>query len=207
VSRIRVVTIARHSGTGATEISKRVAESLGFDLLDDHLREAVVARNPEAALAGLHWDERLAQPWLRALGSAALSMSGVHAERRVRILGSALEPVTHLQDVIREAADRGQVVLIGRGAAHLLAGRPECLHVLITAPEPVRAANIAAAAGVSMQKGLQRIRSADRAQADFVRTVYGLRFDDHRHYDLVVASGPGREQAVASAIAAYAREL
>src|SRR5512139_3157020 len=130
-----VITISRSFGSGGSEIASRLADTLGWTLLDNAFVERVAARlhaTPAVVEAieekAPSLAERIADAFdygSQEMMSAPLSAPLPPSEERV-------QEVT--RQVIDEAVARGPVVLVGRGAQMCLATREDAIHVLCTAP-------------------------------------------------------------------------
>jgi cytidylate kinase len=192
---IQVITLSRAHGSGGHEIARRVAESLGWRLVDRALIEEVarLARiPPEEAEA---FDERV-DPWVVRL---ARGLWGGSAEA---FAGPPQGTVPHadlMADLTRravlQAAAAGQCVILGRGAQCILAGRDDTLRVFVTAPTEDRLRRLrpryrdeAAAAAALVD--------VDRARNAYVRRYYGCDRTDPGCYDLMINSRLGIEQVV-----------
>src|SRR5437660_3537180 len=99
---MNVITVTREYGAGGYEVARRLAEALGWELLDRELlhRAAAVEHVPDADL------ERLDE---QALGLAD----------RLRLHPPHQKYMHGLTEAVRQAIARGQVVLVGRGTRQL----------------------------------------------------------------------------------------
>lgn len=131
---IRVITVEREYGSGGAMIAERLAKQLGWKLWDRELT-AEIARvakvTPEAAC---RCDERV-DPLLSRLfrvyarGSYERTLPVTEGQHF-----NADSMVAMLQEVIEEAASKGNCVIVGRGAPYILRKRPDAFHVFIYAP-------------------------------------------------------------------------
>src|SRR5258708_29915494 len=98
---MNVITISREYGTGGGEVAQRLAAVLGWELLDRELlhQAAAVEHVPDADL------ERLDEQALSLFDR--LSWHPPHQRYAHGVTA-----------VVRRAAERGNVVLVGRGALH-----------------------------------------------------------------------------------------
>lgn len=92
----------------------------------------------------------------------------------------------YFESAIRELAERGNVIIVGRGAQVLLADFPHALHLRIVAGEAYRAAAVARARGIDPKAALRIIRDLDQHRADYVKANYRRGIDDPLLYDLVL---------------------
>ena len=100
---MNVITITREYGAGGGEVARKLAETLGWELLDRELlhQAAEVEHVPDAELERL--DEK------------AISMAD-----RFRLHPPHQKYLHGLKRAAESAAPRGNVILVGRGARHLL---------------------------------------------------------------------------------------
>jgi cytidylate kinase len=108
-----------------------------------------------------------------------------------------------LRTAVEEAAERGHVVIVGRGACHLLGERPDALHVRLVAPKPWRAERMSRLNGWSAEQALARCTEMDRVRDRFARYFFGDKAGQASEYDLIVNTGRvplDDAEAVAAAI-------
>jgi cytidylate kinase len=195
-----VVTISRQFGAAGTPIGRRLAERLGAEFLDRALVSQVAIRAgiPESELD--LYDERLPGLWQRitlalASSSPEIAMPAL-SEAQLADLPTHDRLVTVTRTVIGEAAERGNAVIVGRGAAFILGRRPGVLNVQLHASLKARLRYLETwaeegPAGVRPERGsLEELcRSVDAARAEWVRRWFGADWMDLRHYDLSIDSG------------------
>ncbi len=191
-----IVTVSRQFGAGGSALAARVAEALGWPLLDNALLDEVAARLGTSREEVAARDER--RPSLAARLADALSLGATDAEPAVtsalpgRDADAAAPPPTEervlqvAQRVIVEAAARGPVVIVGRGAQAALAERRDAVHVLCCAPREARVARVAERERLSAAAAAQRVDGMDRERGALVRRRWGRELLDPAHYDLCV---------------------
>jgi cytidylate kinase len=166
---MNVITISRQYGAGGREVAQRLAERLGWELLDRELlhQAAAVEHVPDAELEAL--DEK-------ALGLVdRLRLHPPH-ERYMRGLKQAAQA----------AAARGSVILVGRGSRFLVGESPDVFRLRLVAPLAWRAERMAAREGWSSEEALARCVTVDRMRERFMRYFYGESAANPAAYDLVV---------------------
>ena len=162
-----VITLSREIGSRGDDLAMAVAERLGLRLVGRELinRAARAAGAPEVALAEI--DE--------------LGLLGVKPSP------GALRLYTQkATEVIRELADRGDLLVVGRGGQVVLAGRPGVLHVRVIAPRPMRLQLVQGRCHVTPEAATARIDASDKARAAYLRRAHGVRWDAANLYDLVL---------------------
>jgi cytidylate kinase len=169
---MKVITITREFGAGGGEVGQRLAELLGWQLLDRELlhEAAQVQHVPDAELERL--DEKT-----------------VDLVDRFRLHPPHQQYLHGLTEAVRQAATRGNVILVGRGARHLLADMPEALHLRLVAPKAWRVQRMAVREGWSEEHALAQLDHTDRSRNRFTRYFFGVAAGEPSQYDLTVNSG------------------
>lgn len=202
-----VITIAREFGAGGSDVAAILAERLGAEIVDKSLI-AQVARlaqmAPEVVEAEDERPRGLVDRVVRAFAPLGPDLSPgweppypdpFFDPRRV-----VLELTEH---VIREAAASGNVIIVGRGAAFVLADRPRVLRVFLHAPLDVRVRTIMERFDLAEAVARRRLHDTDANRAAYMRQVYRSDWRDPRHYDLVLNTDRlGYERSAAAILAA-----
>jgi len=129
-----VVTIAREYGSGGAEVGRRVAERLGWELVDKKIIERVATIGKIDRAWAEEADEQCSAWWERVLNGFR------HGGPEVYVGGVADTGVDRdsLQQftarVIEEAGKTGNCVIVGRSSQCVLHKEPKALHVLVYAP-------------------------------------------------------------------------
>ncbi len=188
-----VITISRQFGAGGSSVARSIAERLHLDIVDQSLIAEVARRASLAPEDVAAEDERPTT----LLDRLALSFSPLAAG-----IGMAWEPpypdaaydprreVLELtQQVVREAARGGNVVIVGRGGAHILRDVPDVLHVFLHADVAFRQRIVMAREEIDEAKAARRVHEMDANRAAYVKQVYGRDWLDVRAYDLAIDTG------------------
>ncbi len=156
-----LITISRQYGAGGSEVARRVAEALEWRVVDNELIEQVAARAglPAEKVAARDercptFVERLARTLAAATPEVFPPTDSVHT--MVDLPEAELVRIT--ETVVREAAARGRVVLVGRAAPAVLERQADTLHVKLVAPRAWRIEVAAARLGVHPGAGRGRPR-------------------------------------------------
>jgi CMP/dCMP kinase len=209
-----VITIGRQFGAGGEPVGRIVARRLKADLLDNEIMTEVARR------LELPTDEVEAQDenpgsflnrLLTALGSASVDFSVPPevAAWTPPYADPAFDPrkaiLNITQQVIREAARTGNVVIVGRGAGYLLRDQPGVTSVFLRAAEDVRVRFAMQAFGLDEEAARKRMKHTDANRSAYVRQVYGHDWLHPAHYDLVLDSGRLGHETCAEIILAAAK--
>jgi CMP/dCMP kinase len=177
------VAISRQRGSGGAYVGRCLADRLGLRYVDrDLLRNAAEY---------LHESDRHraeAESWWRRLGSAC-SLGGPDA---IYVPPSATAvyhgDVFNVENgVIQEIVKDHSAVIVGRGAAQILRGRPSVVSIFVHAPTAWRVNRIQQVYGLGDRAAAQRVvQESDTDRALFIRRLTGVEWTDARHYDLAV---------------------
>ena len=169
---MKIITITREYGAGGGEVARKLAAALGWELLDRELlhQAAEVEHVPDEELERL--DEKT-----------------VTMADRFRLHPPHQRYLHGLKRAAESAAERGNVILVGRGARHLLGERPGTLHLRLVAPKPWRAERMSQLEGSSIEESVARCTEMDRIRGRFSRYFFGDKATQPAEYDLVYNTG------------------
>ena len=168
------VAMSRLPHSGAAEVGRRVAETLGFGFF------------------GIEIVDRIA----REQGIQRELVEGVDEHVRSAIDRWVIDAFRHrpfnesdyLRGVVRTVAtlgERGLAVILGRGSPFILA-KERTLRVLVVAPRPWRIQRRIEETGSSAEEVTEQIERDEESRQRFLRTDFKVEPDDPRLYDLVV---------------------
>jgi cytidylate kinase len=184
------VTVAREYGSGGAEVGHRVAEMLGWKLLDKEIIERVAALGKvdrtwceEAVEQSCGWWERVLNGFRH--GGPEVFVGGVADTGVDR---DALQVFT--RNVITEAGKVGNCVIVGRGSQCVLHGEPNVLHVAVYAPLEEKLERM------KLRHPQERdlpglLRRMDSERAKYAHDYFGRDSTEHRLYHLCLNSTLG----------------
>jgi cytidylate kinase len=169
---VKVITITREYGAGGGEVARRLAEALGWELLDHALlhQAAELEHLPDSELE--QWDEK------------AISMAD-----RFRLHPPHERYIHGLTEATHQAAARGNVVLVGRGTRQLLGATADAFHLRLVAPRSWRVERMAARENWSAEQATARCLEVDRTRERFIRYFFGSTALQSEQYDIVANTG------------------
>ncbi len=185
INRMRAITISREYGSGGGEIASRLAKRLGWQLIDHEIIELVASEMGTSTQEAEARDERTEGILARALNSLQLLepayMAGVPPEALLSNEKTYLETVSR---IIRAAATKGHVVIVGRGSQVLLARQRDVLHVRIIAPLEQRIAYVMQREGLDQATAQARTQMKDNDRMKHLETAYHRKPADAHLYDI-----------------------
>src|ERR1700682_3405685 len=206
-----VVTIGRQFGAGGTSVGEMLARELHADLLESQIIDEVAHRlqlPKEEVEAADEQPGSLLSRLLIALGSAsgepmippeAAAWTPTNADP---VYDTRLAVLQITQQVIREAARGGNVVIVGRGAAYLLRDLEGALHVFLEASQAIRLKTLMKRFGLSEEEARRKMKHTDENLTAYVKQVHGHDRNLPGHYDLVLNTGRLGYEATVDAILA-----
>ncbi|HEV2387482.1 MAG TPA: cytidylate kinase-like family protein [Candidatus Acidoferrales bacterium] len=199
----RSITISREYGSGGAEIAKRLADRLGWKLVDDCLLGEIARQanvDPETAR---RYDER-PNPWFDRLVKAIWHGGYEGAATRIEASACDADHIAQLWTrLIHQSAEAGGAVIVGRGGQCILRDRRDAFHVLVQAPFEVRIENLRRLLGLAA--GLEILtRDTDRRRAAYLRRYFDEDWKNPQLYHLIVNSTIGLDCAVEAVLTAAA---
>jgi len=186
---MKVITIAREYGSGGGEVARRLSERLGWELLD----HALLHQAAEL--------EHLPDSELEQLDEKAVSMADhfrLHSPHERYIHG--------LTEATRQAADRGNIILVGRGTRQLLGETPNAFHLRLVAPRDKRVERMSAIENWSAEQATARCLEVDRTRERFTRYFFGAGALEPDQYELVMNTGRVPLEEVVSCVVALVQK-
>jgi cytidylate kinase len=185
-----ILTISREFGSGGREVGEEVARKLGYEYID---RDSIFA---EIRNDGPKWEQ-----WAKDLDE---HLPSVWEEYHWSFRGFAALIQLH----ILEHAERGGVVIMGRGGNFLLKGVPHALRIHVTAPLDVRIERIMKRESVDRDTARWLCEKTDRERAGFLHAIYGGRWDDPAEYDEIISvEGQSLDLEVQAAMKALSQRV
>lgn len=168
------ISVSREAGSGGEEIARLAGERLGWDVLDKELVDAVAAR--------FHWPRDV----LDSLDETSNHLLSDAVGTWIDHNSISQEKFVHcLANLMRAAAERGNVVIVGRGAVCVLQ-QPEGLKVRLTAPLEFRVEQVMARRRVDSREARRIVEQTDRNRREFALRYFHQDITDPRLYDLVI---------------------
>jgi len=168
----RAIALSQVDGAGGESIGRELAQQLGFSYLNEAI-VAQVARDHGVDPAIVVEAERRKSFFIRVAEMAARGGVDVAPDPSLYVADETDTVLSLIRDTLRDAADRGSVVLVAHAACYACADRPDVLRVGVTAPLPARASRVASAFGIT-------------DKASYLKRVYGVGRESPTDYDVVL---------------------
>ncbi len=204
-----VITISRQVGSGAYQIARLVAEQMGYRLLDTEL---LAKLGPELGLAlpgevfdltaELHHVKGRRERFFEVMPVNAPSFNDYRASGQ----DAADRSFQVVSKIIVAVYEQGNAVIEGRGGMCVLKNKPGVLHVRVVAPMDQRVAYVAQRDSIIPDDARVKVKQADAAQVDYIRTYFASDIADPTLYHMILNTGKVGVEAAAGAICAAAAQ-
>jgi cytidylate kinase len=189
---INVITVEREYGSGGGKIAQLLAERLGWSLWDHEITSEIARRLKCDVKSVEDREERLDPTYYRLFkvfmrGSYEASFSGSNVE----LLDA--EGLFRLFDtVIKEIANRGNCVIVGRGGSYFLRDHKNVLRLFMYGPPHDKIRRLTAQ-GMSRSEAEDLVRTVDQERAAFVRKYHAKPWPLRELYHLMINTEVGDE--------------
>jgi cytidylate kinase len=191
----RIITVEREYGSGAAEISRRLAEHLGWKLWDQSLTEEIAKRANVEPAAVRKCDERLDSPFHRL---AKVFWRGSY-ESSMPLRGAqhfdADTMVEMVREVLTKVAEEGNSVIVGRGAPYVLRNRPDVFHVFLYAPRAEKLYRVQKS-GKSLKEAEDLVDTVDRDRITFIAHYFRADWPTRALYNLMINTTMGDARVI-----------
>ena len=201
-----IITIDRQYGSGGREIGTRVAELLGIPKYDEELVSLAADSDEALAKEALEKvDERATNSLLYTLVMGGASHGGVSSHHPHTLpLNDRL--FAKQSALMREWAEKGSCVIIGRCSDYVLKDERARLSFFIYADVADRKARVAAQYGIKESEAIDRINKTDRRRASYYNFYTGGKWGKYDNYHIAIDSTVFGIEGAARLIADMARK-
>jgi len=177
---VNIITVSREFGSGGRTVAKDVAEKLGYDYYDSDIIEKIAK---ESGLSEKYVEDNVEN----SPGNSIFSMAFAGRNER----GESISDMIWLAQckVIKEIADKGKCVIVGRCADYILSDRDDVLNVFIHADPEKRIERIINVYGESNEKPEKRLAAKDKRRKTYYKFYTDRKWGDYRNYHLALDSG------------------
>ena len=202
-----IITIARQYGSGGHEVGELLAKEFGFAFHDKSLIELAAQKSGIDMELLKKADEDVTPSFLYsiAVGNYSVYPLAINMSPYEMPINDKL---FNLQaDIIREEADKGSGVFVGRCADYILNNRKNVIKVYIYADVEERAKRIAKLENISESDARVLIYKNDKRRANYYNYYTSLKWGKSENYNLMVDTGALGIQGAARIIGEYVKLL
>lgn len=202
-----VITISRELGSGGSQIAYKLAQTLNYNLVGKEIVHEIAKKMHKDEQEISFYDQesysRLRVYFQETIANFAKSGRFFHPLGITPLEWDSYDPflinqLTQyenegeyffiLQQVIRELAEKDNIVIIGRGSYRILSNHPKSFHVRIVASEEFRINRIKQEKNISDEEAIKIIKQSDEASNSFINDFFELDWNDPHYYHLVLNS-------------------
>lgn len=197
-----IITIGRQHGSGGREIGELVSKQLGIPFYDNVLIQLAAEKSGFSEEHFRDYDKNANNSFLYSL------VRGFQYHQNATGVWSLEDKIYATQSkVIRELADQGPCIIIGRCADYILADRPELVKLFIYGSLDSRAERVAAREGITKEKALDKIKSADKRRQNYYNYHADKKWGDALNYNLCIDSSFCGVEKAASIICDFVNKV
>ncbi len=108
------------------------------------------------------------------------------------------------QQIVKEVAEAGNCVIVGRGSAYYLSSRLDAFHVFIYAPFQDKVHRLQST-GKSGKEAVELAETVDLDRAAFIKRFFNVDWPERHRFHLMVNSSIGDDAAVETILDTHAR--
>lgn len=190
-----IICISRQFASGGLEIGEVLAERLGIPLYDNEIIDKCVERTGiNKELVHSH-DEKASASLLYSIAMGYLGNHYIEAPGDMVFRAQA--------DVIRDFAEKGACIIVGRCAGEVLRDYPDCKRIFVYADEDFRQDRATTQYGCKAEKVKKILRDKDRERASYYTRYADHPWDSIHSFDLAVNTSCCGIEGAVSVISAF----
>lgn len=183
----KIIAISREYGSGGLEIATKLAEKMGVPIYNKNITDLAAEKS---GIQRSYFEKVDEQPTDSFLYTLAVNAFSVNANLSPYDSALSSDKLFNLQsEVIREIAEKGDSVIVGRCANYILRDEPDCVSIFITAPIEFRIKRIMESENLNEKEARKLIETTDKKRDSYVKYYAGYMRRNCTYYDMVINSG------------------
>ena len=183
----KIVTISRQYGSGGRYIGENLAKAMGVLCYDEKLIDMVAKESGFAQSFVAEKGERMTGSLLFNIASSLSFANNVFSTNN----GVTLQDEIYFTQnrIIKELADKGPCVIVGRCADYILREREDCLNVFIFADNESKIERAEKYFNITREEAPAVLKKKDKARANHYKYYTDQEWGMASNYDLCLNSG------------------
>ena len=183
----KIVTISRQYGGGGRYIGENLAKAMGVPCYDEKLIDMVAKESGFAQSFVAEKGERMTGSLLFNIASSLSFANNVFSTNN----GVTLQDEIYFTQnrIIKELADKGPCVIVGRCADYILREREDCLNVFIFADNESKIERAEKYFNITREEAPAVLKKKDKARANHYKYYTDQEWGMASNYDLCLNSG------------------
>jgi len=193
---VKVITVEREYASAGAEFAHRLADRLGWRLIDHCLVEEIAQEAGVPKSLVENCDERL-DPWYYRVGKAFWhgSVERLPAPPIDKVFDSE-RMVSMVRNALKERTAGGHCVIVGRGAACALSQTPGVFNVFVYASMTRKIRWFEEHFPERADQARREIEATDSRRESYIRRYYDQDWTDRRLYHMMINSCMGFEAMI-----------
>ena len=183
----KIVTISRQYGSGGRYIGENLAKAMGVPCYDEKLIDMVAKESGFAQSFVAEKGERMTGSLLFNIASSLSFANNVFSTNN----GVTLQDEIYFTQnrIIKELADKGPCVIVGRCADYILREREDCLNVFIFSDYESKIERAEKYFNITREEAPAVLKKKDKARANHYKYYTDQEWGMASNYDLCLNSG------------------
>lgn len=175
----KIITISRQYGSGGRIIGKKLAEALGIPFYDNELITMAAEKTGLSV-------ECFKDAEKTSVGNLFFSLTSLTPS--IDSVGLPLNEKIFLvqSQVIKEVAEEGPCVIVGRSANYVLSENPNCINIFLQADLPDRVERAIHTYHHDPQDAESMVIKTDKRRANYYNYFTGGKWGKAENYDLIL---------------------
>ncbi len=179
----KIITISRQYGSGGREIGSRVAKELGIPFYDNALIQLAAEESGFSAEHFRDYDKYANNSFLYSL------VRGFQYHQHTTGMWSLEDTIYMTQaKVIREIAEKGPCIIIGRCADYVLSDNPNLIKIFVYGDFNARVKRAIELGEVTPDKAEEEVRNKDKRRQNYYNYHADTRWGEASNYNLCIDS-------------------
>lgn len=184
----KIITIGRQFGSGGWEVGNRLSMALGIPFYDKQIIDLAAQESGISKDLFEDFEEKPTNSLLYSLSLSAYPFSPAGVAPQIPISDRIFFAQA---DIIKDKANAGPCVIVGRCADYVLRDRKDVLNVFIYGDMNVRVRRIMERDNLSEEKAIEKIKKYDKRRAAYHNYYSDSKWGDMSAYDVCINSKIG----------------
>ncbi len=193
-----IITVGREHGSNGHNIARAVAEMLGYQCYDKEIVDKAAEDSNFSKEILSSYDEKRVSPYI----VPTPHYIGLNEGFRLNMQVASAQ-----FQAIRELAEQGNCVFVGRCADYVLRKRDDLVRVFIMAPEEYRVKTMMQRRELTEEQAKKLIKQVDKDRSSYYKYYTDQVWGDRENYELCINSARVGVQGAAKVIKDYAESL
>ncbi len=181
---IPVITIGREYGSGGRMIGEKLAQKLGIPFYD---KELIMMAAKKSGLS---------EEYIRRTEQVKSASFLYSLYMTSQVLPMSDQIFLVQSNIIKDLAQKGPCVIVGRCGDYVLRDNPNCMNVFIHAPMEDRVRRAREEYGENAANMEDFVRKQDKKRASYYNYFSQNKWGNSKHYHLSISSSFGMEKTV-----------